>query len=94
MSSTPASDTLSAVLGSTAQASGLPNDVYTSGAFFERERDTLLARTWACVGRGTDAPAPGDECPVDLMDLPLVKVRGDDGQLRVFTTFAVTAETD
>jgi choline monooxygenase len=84
MSSFPASDALSAVLGATREASGLPNDVYTSDAFFERERDALFARTWACVGRGTDAPAPGDVCPVDWMGLPLVMVRCDDGQLRVF----------
>jgi choline monooxygenase len=84
MSSAAISSALSAVLGPTAGASGLPNDVYTSEAFFERERDSVFAGTWACVGRGTDAPNPGDVCPVDLMGLPLVLVRGEDRVLRVF----------
>ncbi len=84
MSSFPTSSALSAVLGPTAEASGLPNDVYTSDEFFERERDTLFAGTWACVGRGTDASKPGDVCPVNFMGLPLVLVRDDDRQLRVF----------
>lgn len=84
MSAISMSSALSAVLGPIEEACGLPNDVYTGEAFFERERDTLFAGTWACVGRGTDAPGPGDVCPVDLMGLPLVLVRGDDGRLRVF----------
>lgn len=84
MSAIPVSSALSAVLASSGQASGLPNDVYTSDALFERERDTLFAGTWACVGRGTDAPEPGDVCPIDLMGLPLVLVRGEDRRLRVF----------
>ena len=84
MSGFPTSSALSAVLGPIAEASGLPNGVYTSDEFFERERDTLFAATWACVGRGTDAPKPGDVCPVDLMGIPLVLVRDDDRKLRVF----------
>ncbi len=84
MSGFPQSDALSAVLLPTAQAAGLPNEVYTSEAFFERERDTLFADTWACIGRGSDAPAPGDVQPVNLMGLPLVMVRSLDGDLRVF----------
>ncbi len=84
MSSFPTSSALSAVFGPIAQASGLPNDVYTNDAYFERERDTLFAATWACVGRGTDAPNPGDVFPLNFMGLPLVLVRGDDRQIRVF----------
>jgi choline monooxygenase len=84
MSSSTVSSELSAVLGPTAEASGLPNAVYTTDAMFERERDTLFANTWACVGRGSDAPNAGDVCPVNLMGLPLVLVRGAGGALRVF----------
>ena len=84
MSSSTVSSSLSAVLGPTADASGLPNAVYTSDEMFERERDTLFANTWACLGRGSDAPNPGDVCPVNLMGLPMVLVRGADKELRVF----------
>lgn len=80
----PAASTLSAVLAPTACASGLPNHLYTSDAYFERERDALFARTWACIGRGSDAPEPGDVFPVNLMGLPLVLVRSEEGALRVF----------
>lgn len=84
MPSFPPSSALAAVLAPTAKASGLPSDLYTSDACFARERDTLFASTWACVGRGSDAPQPGDVTPVDLMGMPLVLVRAGDGALRVF----------
>jgi len=80
----PTSSALSAVLGPTAEACGLPNDVYTSSDYFDRERESLFAATWVCVGRGTDVPEPGDLCPVTLMGLPLVLVRDRARQLRVF----------
>lgn len=75
---------LSSVLAPTAEACGLPNETYTSDAYFARERDVLFAGTWACVGRGSDVPYAGDLRPVSLMGLPLVLVRGSDGELRVF----------
>jgi len=84
MSAIPVSAVLSAVLAPTAQARGLPNDVYTSDGYFERERDTLFARTWVCIGRGSDAPLPGDVHPVNLMGFPMVLVRDEAGRLRVF----------
>lgn len=84
MTSSHVKDHLSSVLAPTVEASGLPNDLYTSDELFVRERDTLFADGWACVGRGSDVPAAGDVCPVVLMGLPLVLVRGDDGALRVF----------
>jgi choline monooxygenase len=84
MSSFPQSSALTGVLAPTAEACGLPNEVYTSDAYFERERDVLFAGIWACIGRGSDAPSPGDVCPVDMMGLPLVLVRNGDGTLRVF----------
>ena len=84
MAGLPSTSALTAVLAPTAEASGLPNDVYTSDVYFVSERDTLFADAWACIGRGTDAPEAGDVCPVNLMGLPLVLVRGTDGALRVF----------
>ncbi len=84
MSTLPSAAALTAVLGPIADACGLPNEVYTSDAYFEHEREALFAATWACIGRGSDAPEPGDACPVDLMGLPLVLVRGEDRALRVF----------
>jgi choline monooxygenase len=84
MSATLLSSNLSAILAPANEARGLPNAVYTSDALFEQERDVLYAGTWACVGRGSDAPNTGDVYPVDLMGLPLAMVRDGTGQLRVF----------
>lgn len=84
MTGLPESSVLLAVLAPTAEARGLPNEVYTSDEYFARERDSLFARTWACIGRASDVPEPGDVCPLDLMGLPLVLVRDGDGILRVF----------
>jgi len=65
-------------------AHGLPNDFFTSEAFFTFERDTLFAKTWAVVGCGADLPKPGDLKPVDFMGLPLLLTRTQDGDIRVF----------
>ena len=67
-----------------AEATGLPNEAYTSAAFAAYERDRVLGRTWTAIGVGRQVPEPGDVCPVDLQGLPLIMVRGRDAQLRVF----------
>ena len=67
-----------------AEATGLPNEAYTSAAFAELERDLVLGRTWTAVGVGRQVPEPGDVAPLSLQGLPLILVRGRDGQLRVF----------
>ena len=67
-----------------AEASGLPNEAYTSEAFARFERDSVLGRTWTAIGVGRHVPAPGDLCPVTLQGLPLFMARGRDGQVRVF----------
>ena len=67
-----------------AEATGLPNEAYRSAGFAAFERDQVLARTWTAVGVGRQVPEPGDACPVSLQGLPLVLVRGQDGQVRVF----------
>ena len=67
----------------TAQATGLPGRAYGAD-FFRLEQQALFPRTWAAVGFGAQVPQPGDACPVDLAGWPLVMVRGDDGEVRVF----------
>jgi len=75
---------LAAVDTTTDQASGLPNEAYTSERFFAFERDALFARTWTCIGRASDLARPGDARPVSFMGLPLVLVKDGQGVLRVF----------
>jgi choline monooxygenase len=66
------------------EASGLPNDAYTSKGFAAIERDQVLAKTWTCIGVGAWVPEPGDLRPVQLLGLPLLMVRDRAGDLRVF----------
>lgn len=84
MSASPGSVDFSAVTRPIDSARGLPNECYVSDAYFAAERERLFARSWTCVGVGSDLPKPGDQRPVDLMGWPLLMVRGRDGRIRVF----------
>ena len=75
---------LERVLRPIAAATGLPNEAYTSNDYARLERDHLLAGTWTCIGVGAQVPMPGDVRPVDLLGLPLLVLRDQDGELRVF----------
>ena len=79
-----ASAALANVVRPIEQASGLPNEAYTSDAFAAWEQNALLARTWACIGTGRRVPQPGDAWPTEFAGLPIVMVRGLDGEVRVF----------
>ena len=57
------------------EARGLPNEVFTSAAFFSLERDTLFTRSWTFAGRASELPQVGDRAPVDVVGHPLFAVR-------------------
>lgn len=80
----PWAGALAAVLRPTAEASGLPNVAYTDDAFLGVERDRIFGPNWACVGFARDLPAPGDVRPFDLLGMPLLALRDDRGEIRVF----------
>ena len=69
---------------SLAEARGIGNEAYTDNAFLALERRRLLSPTWTCIGIGSDLPGPGDVKPVGLVGLPLLMVRAENGELRVF----------
>lgn len=77
-------DALRAVLQPIAQATGLPNQAYTSAAHFRRERDSLLGSTWAGLLFADALPDRPYALPVDFMGLPLLVTRDRAGELRVF----------
>lgn len=56
----------------------LPRECYTSQAFFEFEREAVLARSWICVGRAEQIPNPGDYLAARVADEPLLIVRNQD----------------
>lgn len=65
-------------------ANGMPNEVYTSEAYFKFERDHILSKTWLCVGFASDLIRKGYIKPVDFMGLPLLMMRNRDDEVQVF----------
>lgn len=62
---------------------GMPGAFYTSQQQFEWEKSTVLRQGWHCLGRADEIPEPGDFFTVQLLDEPLIVVRGDDAQIRI-----------
>lgn len=65
-------------------ARGLPNEAYVSQAFRDFERDNVIGKTWFCIGFGRDVPNAGDAFPSDVLGLPVIIVRREDGSIGVF----------
>jgi phenylpropionate dioxygenase-like ring-hydroxylating dioxygenase large terminal subunit len=62
----------------------LPSWCYTDRAFFERERDLVLRRSWHFAAHSGQLAHVGDQLPVWVAGVPDVLVRGDDGDVRGF----------
>ena len=75
---------LDSVLTSIHQAKGLPNDHYISDAVFEEEKIAVLFDNWSAIGFGKDIPEEGDAKPINFVDMPLLMVRGSNGEINVF----------
>jgi phenylpropionate dioxygenase-like ring-hydroxylating dioxygenase large terminal subunit len=65
-------------------ARGLPNAHYIDDAVFEEERQAVLFNNWSGVGFAKDVPEKGDAMPVDFIDMPLLILRDQDGDVRVY----------
>ncbi|MGB1012010.1 MAG: Rieske 2Fe-2S domain-containing protein, partial [Thiolinea sp.] len=63
---------------------GLPNAAFNSAEFAEFERDHILAKTWFCIANEAQLPQDGWVHPVDLLELPLLVVRDQQSNIRVF----------
>ncbi len=61
----------------------LPPAFYTDAGWLDFEIETLLKREWLCLGRVDEVRNPGDYFTIDVLDEPILVVRGDDGRLRV-----------
>ena len=62
----------------------IPTGRYISRAFHDLEQQHLWPRTWVMAGRSEDIPDPGDYYLFKDMGVPLLVVRGTDGQIRCF----------
>jgi len=67
-----------------ATAKTLPPAVYADAGVFEVEQRTMFRAGWVGLGRSDRWKASGDYTTVTIADVPLVVVRGDDGELRCF----------
>ena len=79
----PASD-LTAVRRPIDKAHGLPNSHYTDPTVYAEETRALLAGEWAGLGVAAQVPESGDAVPIDFAGMPLLLMRGRDGDVRVF----------
>lgn len=78
-------DSLEASVTPTSTAKTLPPECYRDPDWFAFERATIFEHEWLCVGRADRAANPGDWYSVQLLDEPLLVVRGKDGELRVLS---------
>ena len=67
------------------QAVTLPSACYTSAAFLELEREEIFRKEWICLGRVDEIPERGDYFTTELIDEPLIVVRGKDDKVRVLS---------
>ena len=77
-------DPLDDVLASVEHAKGLPNAHYVDPGVFAEERQALLFDQWAGIGFGKDIPNAGDAKPIDFLGVPLLAVRLEGGQIKVY----------
>jgi choline monooxygenase len=68
-----------------AEASTLPPWAYTSEEFYRKEVETIWMREWNFFGRADRIPDAGDYFSVDLVGVPVIVVRGKDGEVRAFS---------
>ena len=75
---------LSEVQKPVATARGLPNAHYIDDAVFAEERNSVLFANWAGIGFDKDVPNSGDAMPVDFLGMPLLILRDDAGDVKVY----------
>ncbi len=63
----------------------LPPAAYLSDELFEIEMERIFRHEWICVGREEQLRKPGDYFTIELLEEPMVVVRGPDGRLRALS---------
>jgi phenylpropionate dioxygenase-like ring-hydroxylating dioxygenase large terminal subunit len=66
------------------EAETLPPWAYTSQAFYDREVERIFMKVWNFIGRADHIPHPGDYFTLELVGVPIIVVRGQQGELRAF----------
>ena len=66
------------------EAESLPPWCYTSQDFYDLEVKNLFMQVWNFFGHVDQVSNPGDFITVDFVGIPLIIVRGEDGEIRAF----------
>ncbi len=66
------------------EAESLPPWCYTSPAFYQREVEQIFLKVWNFIGREDRIAGPGDYFTLSFAGVPVVVVRGRDGEVRAF----------
>jgi phenylpropionate dioxygenase-like ring-hydroxylating dioxygenase large terminal subunit len=66
-------------------ARSLPTGFYTSEEYLELEKEKIFRKEWVCLGRVAEIPKRGDYFTTQLLDEPLIVVRGQDNKVRVLS---------
>lgn len=63
----------------------MPVSVYTSAELLEQEVEKLFYKQWVCVGHVSELQNPGDYLTFDIVDKPVLIVRGETGKIRAYS---------
>ena len=76
---------LNSVLQNIGKARGLPNEHYINQEFYEEEKRALIFSQWIGLAVASEVPKPGDAKPITFLDIPLLLLRDNKGEIRVFS---------
>ena len=65
-------------------AHGLPNECYISDEYLNYERNKIFCGNWSVIGTASSIPEVGDLKSYDLLDIPLIILRDQEKNVRVF----------
>ena len=92
-SATELNDLLSALVANAnkpfEEARAMPPGVYSSPEFLSLEESEVFQKEWLCVGRAESISGAGDYITFDILEEPLVVVRGDDGEVRALSNICL-----
>ena len=60
------------------------NRIYTDEAVFADEMEKIWSKVWKFCAHESELPNPGDYRTTAIAGMPLVMIRGDDGEIRTF----------
>ncbi|MDA0361654.1 MAG: aromatic ring-hydroxylating dioxygenase subunit alpha [Proteobacteria bacterium] len=65
-------------------ANGLPNSHYIDQSVYELEKRSIFFEGWPGLCVASEVPKIGDAIPISFMGMPLLVLRGKQGEVRVF----------